>query len=76
MILDDRRVPLSALWLLVDVLTEIGESSAVSVLAVHGELTRIRSLDADIDSAAFAKAGSDVGVKVESGKDGDKTTVT
>ena len=44
-ILDDNgashpiRVPVSALRLLVDVLTEIGEGNAVSVIPIHAELT-------------------------------------
>jgi len=33
------RVPVSALRLLVDVLTEIGEGNAVSVMPIHAELT-------------------------------------
>jgi excisionase family DNA binding protein len=44
-ILDDKgavhpvRVPVSALRLLVDVLTRIGEGSAVSITPIHAELT-------------------------------------
>ncbi len=44
-IVDDRgaahpvHVPMSALRLLVDVLTEIGEGNAVSVVPIHAELT-------------------------------------
>jgi hypothetical protein len=44
-ILDDNgaahpvKVPVSALRLLVDVLTEIGEGNAVSVIPIHAELT-------------------------------------
>jgi excisionase family DNA binding protein len=44
-ILDDEgaphlvRVPVSALRLLVDVLTEIGEGNAVSIIPIHAELT-------------------------------------
>ena len=33
------RVPMSALRLLVDVLTEIGEGNAVSIIPIHAELT-------------------------------------
>lgn len=33
------RVPMSALRLLVDVLTEIGEGNAVSLIPIHAELT-------------------------------------
>ena len=33
------RLPVSALRLLVDVLTEIGEGNAVSVIPIHAELT-------------------------------------
>lgn len=33
------RVPLSALRLLVDALTEIGEGNAVSIIPIHAELT-------------------------------------
>lgn len=33
------RVPVSALRLLVDVLTEIGEGNAVSIIPIHAELT-------------------------------------
>lgn len=44
-ILDDQgashpvRIPVSALRLLVEVLTEIGEGNAVSVIPIHAELT-------------------------------------
>lgn len=44
-ILDDKgaahpvRLPVSALRLLVDVLTEIGEGNAVSIIPIHAELT-------------------------------------
>lgn len=33
------RIPVSALRLLVDVLTEIGEGNAVSIIPIHAELT-------------------------------------
>ncbi len=33
------RVPVSALRLLVDLLTEIGEGHAVSIIPIHAELT-------------------------------------
>ncbi|MGE3296366.1 MAG: hypothetical protein AB7I68_03345 [Porticoccaceae bacterium] len=35
------RVPVSALRLLVDVLTEIGEGNAVSIVPIHAELTAV-----------------------------------
>lgn len=50
-ILDDQgaahpvRVPMSALRLLVDVLTEIGEGNAVSIIPVHAELTTQEAAD-------------------------------
>lgn len=50
-ILDDKgaahavRVPVSALRLLVDVLTEIGEGNAVSVIPIHAELTTQEAAD-------------------------------
>ena len=39
------RVPVSALRLLVDVLTEIGEGNAVSIIPVHAELTSQEAAD-------------------------------
>jgi excisionase family DNA binding protein len=39
------RVPMSALRLLVDVLTEIGEGNAVSIIPVHAELTTQEAAD-------------------------------
>lgn len=50
-ILDDKgkshavRVPVSALRLLVDVLTEIGEGNAVSIIPIHAELTTQEAAD-------------------------------
>lgn len=50
-ILDDQgtthsvRIPVSALRLLVDVLTEIGEGNAVSIIPVHAELTTQEAAD-------------------------------
>ncbi len=40
------RVPVSALRLLVDVLTEIGEGNAVSIIPIHAELTTQDAADA------------------------------
>lgn len=51
-ILDDKgtahpvRVPVSALRLLVDVLTEIGEGNAVSIIPIHAKLTTQEAADA------------------------------
>lgn len=39
------QVPVSALRLLVDVLTEIGEGNAVSIIPVHAELTTQEAAD-------------------------------
>jgi excisionase family DNA binding protein len=39
------RVPMSALRLLVDVLTEIGEGNAVSIIPIHAELTTQEAAD-------------------------------
>ncbi|MEK8089185.1 excisionase family DNA-binding protein [Thermithiobacillus plumbiphilus] len=39
------RVPASALRLLVDVLTEIGEGNAVSIFPIHAELTTEEAAD-------------------------------
>lgn len=39
------RIPMSALRLLVDVLTEIGEGNAVSIIPVHAELTTQEAAD-------------------------------
>ena len=39
------RVPVSALRLLVDVLTEIGEGNAVSIIPIHAELTTQEAAD-------------------------------
>ena len=39
------RVPMSALRLLVEVLTEIGEGNAVSIIPVHAELTTQEAAD-------------------------------
>ena len=39
------RVPMAALRLLVDVLTEIGEGNAVSIIPVHAELTTQEAAD-------------------------------
>lgn len=39
------RVPVSALRLLVDVLTEIGEGNAVNIIPVHAELTTQEAAD-------------------------------
>lgn len=50
-ILDDQgaahpvRLPVSALRLLVDVLTEIGEGNAVSIIPIHAELTTQEAAD-------------------------------
>ena len=50
-ILDDKgaahavRLPVSALRLLVDVLTEIGEGNAVSIIPIHAELTTQEAAD-------------------------------
>ncbi|MFZ0256626.1 MAG: helix-turn-helix domain-containing protein [Gammaproteobacteria bacterium] len=50
-IVDDKgtahpvRVPVSALRLLVDVLTEIGEGNAVSIIPIHAELTTQEAAD-------------------------------
>lgn len=50
-ILDDKgtthsvRLPVSALRLLVDVLAEIGEGNAVSIIPVHAELTTQEAAD-------------------------------
>ncbi len=50
-IVDDRgkahpvRMPVSALRLLVDVLTEIGEGNAVSIIPIHAELTTQEAAD-------------------------------
>ena len=50
-ILDDKgnahpvRMPVSALRLLVDVLTEIGEGNAVSIIPIHAELTTQEAAD-------------------------------
>lgn len=40
------RIPVSALRLLVDVLTEIGEGNAVSIIPIHAELTTQDAADA------------------------------
>ena len=40
------RVPVSALRLLVDVLTEIGKGNAVSIIPIHAELTTQDAADA------------------------------
>lgn len=39
------RIPMSALRLLVDVLTEIGEGNAVAVVPIHAELTTQEAAD-------------------------------
>lgn len=39
------RMPVSALHLLVDVLTEIGEGNAVSIIPIHAELTTQEAAD-------------------------------
>ena len=39
------RMPVSALRLLVDVLTEIGEGNAVSIIPIHAELTTQEAAD-------------------------------
>lgn len=39
------RVPMSALRLLVDVLSEIGEGNAVSIIPIHAELTTQETAD-------------------------------
>lgn len=39
------RVPVSALRLLVDVLTQIGEGNAVSIIPIHAELTTQEAAD-------------------------------
>jgi len=39
------RVPMSALRLLVDVLTEIGDGNAVSIIPIHAELTSQEAAD-------------------------------
>ncbi|MGH9892054.1 MAG: helix-turn-helix domain-containing protein [bacterium] len=39
------RVPVSALRLLIDVLTEIGEGNAVSIIPIHAELTTQEAAD-------------------------------
>jgi excisionase family DNA binding protein len=39
------RVPVSALRLLVDLLTEIGEGNAVSIMPIHAELTTQEAAD-------------------------------
>lgn len=39
------RIPASALRLLVDVLTEIGEGNAVSIIPIHAELTTQEAAD-------------------------------
>lgn len=39
------RIPVSALRLLVDVLTEIGEGNAVSIIPIHAELTTQEAAD-------------------------------
>ncbi len=50
-IVDDKgtshpvQVPVSALRLLVDVLTEIGEGNAVSIIPIHAELTTQEAAD-------------------------------
>lgn len=50
-ILDDKgaahpiHIPVSALRLLVDVLTEIGEGNAVSIIPIHAELTTQEAAD-------------------------------
>ncbi|WP_418161680.1 helix-turn-helix domain-containing protein [Benzoatithermus flavus] len=50
-IVDDKgaarrvRIPVSALWLLVEVPTEIGESKAVSIIPIHAELTTQEAAD-------------------------------
>ena len=50
-IIDDKgathpvHVPVSALRLLVDVLTEIGEGNAVSIIPIHAELTTQEAAD-------------------------------
>ena len=50
-IVDDRgkthpvRMPVSALRLLVDVLTEIGDGNAVSIIPIHAELTTQEAAD-------------------------------
>jgi excisionase family DNA binding protein len=40
------RVPVSALRLLLDVLTEIGAGNAVSIISIHAELTTQQAADA------------------------------
>ena len=42
---DPVRIPISALRLLVDVLTKIGEGNAVSIIPVHAELTTQEAAD-------------------------------
>ena len=40
------RIPVSALRLLIEVLTEIGEGNAVSIIPIHAELTTQDAADA------------------------------